>query len=864
LIAVTKSKRGKMKLQFIKTGFLLLFVLIIPQLSWSQIRVDDLPESFGITEKSVQVIPSFTLDSIHPDLLVKEDSQLGIPNRFGVVQSLSVNIKTEGVSTKIEGKGTIWRYELAAPVARSLGVQFSTYSLPVNATLHIYNPSKTKLFGAFTSLNNKGDNYFAVSDFKGNDVIVEYFEPDSAEFSGEVVIGCVSMAYKDLSEEATTTRIGINCPDGDDWQVEKNSVCMISFVEGWYSYTCSGTLVNNVRKDGTPYFLTANHCISSTTVAKTLIAYFNYENSSCNASDASLNNSLSGATLNATNSTSDFTLLRLSETPPDEYSPYYAGWDATGDNPESGVCIHHPNGESKTIATENDKVYSYPDPIIWDDNYISKGNSHWEVYFNKGVTESGSSGSPFFDQNKRVVGQLHGGDDVESLYGKFSLSWASSSVASKQLKAWLDPDNTGTFILDGFGGKVAPKVSFASQMTLACVNNTVQLSDKSIYEPTRWLWRIVPASFQFVENTDSTTQNPVVEFLQQNKYTIELIAANNFGTDSSVVTDYIDVRDNLQVEFSSMSADTTICGCDVASLKLIGTGAYHYSFEVSDTSYLEATTLSDTFSLSLSRSAAGVGNFSTWVKVNGSHGTCVATDSLLLNVVQQTNDNIDNAAPLKLGRNATYSNHCGTVEKDEPSPYAGNCYSQISWCSGEDSVLNNSVWFSFYGPTNGKMTIDTHGFDTQVAVYELEDGDNDLDNFDDLVQVAANDNRSSTDATACIEEMTVVPGKQYWVQLDGRNGAYGDATIDLISNSAEVYPAVSDDGLFTLYISSSDEGTASYNVYNTIGQKVLGGSAGVTIDNDQVDLDLSSCPRGLYLLSVKMGNISSVHKIVVK
>jgi hypothetical protein len=57
--------------------------------------------------------------------------------------------------------------------------------------------------------------------------------------------------------------------------------------------------------------------------------------------------------------------LLLSELPPDEYNPYYAGWDVSGTNPRSSACIHHPDGYSKCIALANNTAFSYPEKIQW-------------------------------------------------------------------------------------------------------------------------------------------------------------------------------------------------------------------------------------------------------------------------------------------------------------------------------------------------------------------------------------------------------------------------------------------------------------------------------------------------------------------
>jgi PKD repeat protein len=831
----------------------------------AQIKKAGIPVSFTITEKSATIIPASTLDPIYPSKLVDDDLKSGIVNRIGVVKPVEIDIKTDGVRTIIKNRGTIWRYQLNSPDCYAMGINFKLFNLPPNASLFVYNPSKTALAGAFSDINNKDDSQLTLADFDGNAAVIEYFEPDSVDFKGELVIGSVSLAYRNL-HEINQSRIGINCPLGDEWQVEKNSVCLMTYNDARYEYFCTGSLVNNVREDGTPYFLTANHCISTNSLARTLITYFNYENKLCNSNDAELSNSLSGASLKASSSSSDFSLLLLSEYPPYSYRPFFSGWDATGRNPENGTCIHHPEGTTKCISSDKDKIADNDIQISWDDKSVSGLYSHWVVSFDEGNIESGSSGSPLFDQNKRIVGQLHGGDTLESYFGKLSVSWASTSNSAKQLKTWLDPDNSGLKILDGIGTMASPKARFISQMTEACTNNPVQLVDKSLYTPDKWLWRISPETFQFVENTNSSSQNPVVEFKSENRYTVELIASNSFGADSLIVVNYIDARENLLVGFKIDKKDTTICGCDLENFPFVAFGANTYRFDVSEKSFLITESHSDTLLLNLNNKIPFAGSFDTWLKVTGIHGSCTATDSILLHVIQQKNDNAANALGLHLGRNSSFSNRCGSVEKNEPSPFSGNCYSQVSWCSGEigsNGNLDNSIWFTFYGPSSGVITIDSQGFDDQIAVYKSKSDSKEFKSFDDLDQIAANDNRSSSDMTAYIRDLKVEPGMKYWVQLDGRNGNYGIATIDLISNSVEVYPTYSSTGLFNIYISDNVDGTADYSVFTITGKKILSGSSLITIENNVVELDLSFYPHGTYLLKIIKGEISSVHKLVI-
>ncbi len=52
--------------------------------------------------------------------------------------------------------------------------------------------------GAFTCNNMQQDSTFVIADIIGNTAIIEYFEPAGADFAGEIVIGSVGKAYKDI------------------------------------------------------------------------------------------------------------------------------------------------------------------------------------------------------------------------------------------------------------------------------------------------------------------------------------------------------------------------------------------------------------------------------------------------------------------------------------------------------------------------------------------------------------------------------------------------------------------------------------------------------------------------------------------
>jgi len=139
----------------------------------------------------------------------------------------------------------------------------------------------------------------------------------------------------------------------------------------------------------------------------------------------------------------------------------FACGDATGADASRAIAIHHPNTDEKRISFENQPTTttSYlSNPVPGDGTHVRI--TDWDL----GTTEPGSSGSPLFNQDHRIIGQLHGGfascsSQTSDWYGKFSVSWNAGSTAATRLKDWLDPDNTGTLQLDTLGARSMGQVS---------------------------------------------------------------------------------------------------------------------------------------------------------------------------------------------------------------------------------------------------------------------------------------------------------------------------------------------------------------------------------------------------------------------
>lgn len=222
------------------------------------------------------------------------------------------------------------------------------------------------------------------------------------------------------------------------------------------SALCTCTLVNNLRQDGRPLILTANHCgIRSSNIAS-VWAYFNVQKAACSGtSDGPINQVIGARRFLARDTNSDFTLIELANAPPASFNAFYAGWDArSGITPQSGSSIHHPAGDDKKIS-----LYSSAARSVENQPIGSVGNSFqvdaWEVRWSSGTTQQGSSGAALWNQNGRAVGMLSGGGascatpNEPDYFGRLERAWTAGSDCAQQLRAQLDPDNLGDLFLDG-------------------------------------------------------------------------------------------------------------------------------------------------------------------------------------------------------------------------------------------------------------------------------------------------------------------------------------------------------------------------------------------------------------------------------
>jgi hypothetical protein len=451
---------------------------------------DDRPTAAQREVAPLSAVPELRLPAVDVERLRAEDAlaeDLDLAPRFAVPQPVLVTPHSDGAWEAMGDGQDLWRLRISSEGALSLNLAFTRYFLPPGARLFVYSPDFGHVRGPFTAADNHDHGQLWTPVVFGDTVVVELTVPEQQRDAVLLELTAVNHDYRGFgrpsSPDSGSCNVDVRCSVGDAWRPQIRSAAVIS--TGGSTF-CSGGMVNNAAGDFKPYFLTANHCGINSGNAASLVTYWNYENSICRGTpggggvgDGTLSQFNTGSTFRAASSASDFTLVELSSPPNPAYKLFWAGWDRSGANATSGTCIHHPNTDEKRIT-----FYNTPTTITSYNNPAVPGNgTHYHVAWSLGVTEGGSSGSHLFDQNQRVIGQLHGGPsfcgggDLSDYYGRVFVSWTGGGTAATRLSDWLDTPGTGQQAIDG-----------AQRVPVPAAFSAADRSSVVVYRAGAWLF----------------------------------------------------------------------------------------------------------------------------------------------------------------------------------------------------------------------------------------------------------------------------------------------------------------------------------------------------------------------------------------
>ncbi len=591
--------------------------------NYGQVVDGTLPVSFGKQnlKSSVTILkmPAFDVDRMLQEDEINIKQKKPIPYRFAKRFKVFYTPSNVGTWDELPNHDKIWRLKVKSTGAYSLNFIFGKYHLPDGVKLYIYNSDDHSIvLGAMTSKNNKASGVLPTTLVPGDEVTIEmyvpfYVKPANIQLqltdifhAYRNVVGWVNNADNKLKDstfgQSGSCNVDVVCPQNAGWENQTNAVARLVLGSG----LCSGSMLNNTAQDGTPYFLTANHCIGEPYA--NWVFNFNYEVATCGGTidpfPGTFNNSsmhsVSGCTLRATAGdgeygnpdTLDFCLVEMSSLPPASYTPYLVGWDHSGTIPDSTHGIHHPSGDVKKMWVDRD-----PPTVTSYTGYDS--NTHWWVHnYEVGVTEGGSSGSPIFDQNHRVIGDLTGGaaacgNVVDDYYEMFSHSWDDYPAQPRtHLKPWLDPTNSGVIVLDGldpYSGAVT--ANFTGTPLSIPVAATVTFTDQSLPSGsiTSWDWNFDVTGVGSPAPTPATanTQGPfTVTYNSSGLYTVRLIVSDGTDIDTLTRTDYVEVTaTSLTANFSGTPTPVNIGNSvDFTDLTTGGTPTtWDWNFDVTNT-----------------------------------------------------------------------------------------------------------------------------------------------------------------------------------------------------------------------------------------------------------------------------------------
>lgn len=380
------------------------------------------------------------------------------PLKIAVPIQIDLDI-VKSVNWNYEKDFAFGKFTIKLTGALSSSISFDKFYLPKNTIIYIYNENGKMITGPITENENNLSKTWGSWVYNGDIINIEIKTPLTTIKDLTLHSNNIAYGYKEIYKSIKVGGFGLSgpcninviCPLGIPWEKERNSVSTILSATG--GEFCTGALIMNACSSNIPYYLTANHCFNASSATSGWRFAFQAWSTTCPNPGINTNGVMyNGASLKARYAQSDFCLVELNQTPPLGSGLHYAGWNKSPIASTSGTAIHHPKGDLMKISQASSPLVASTYGSLstlhhWRANWSPKTNGSGQTV--TPITEPSSSGSPLFDGNGRIVGQLHGGPSVcggtslWDFYGRFDKSWAGGGTNSTRLSNWLDPNNSG-------------------------------------------------------------------------------------------------------------------------------------------------------------------------------------------------------------------------------------------------------------------------------------------------------------------------------------------------------------------------------------------------------------------------------------
>jgi len=367
-----------------------------------------------------------------------------------------------------QGSDVIWSSRIRVAGAFAFRLHLEDVKLPRSARIWIYNAAGNYL-GPFDNKRIDDDDGLWLPPLEGSVMFLE-IRVSADDLARGASVGFTLRQISELvpfssnSDGSTPSPntwtdcdIDVSCENGAPFNIDDyaRSVARLLFTsDAGGQFLCSGALVNDqVPETFAPWLLTANHCFDSNTEANSLVSYFDYRTDSCGGTIPSLGSvpQVNGATMMASNPSSDFSFIHLNELPPGRF---LLGW--TTGSPNAGqtmYSISHPAGQ---VANYNTTSFNATGGIVCG------GFDRPDFHYSSGVsgsTAGGSSGSPVYNSTGQIFGQLYGTcsfpDADACSYSTFNRLDGAFGTTYTSIVNWLDgtwppPDPPPSCVDDGY------------------------------------------------------------------------------------------------------------------------------------------------------------------------------------------------------------------------------------------------------------------------------------------------------------------------------------------------------------------------------------------------------------------------------
>jgi hypothetical protein len=327
------------------------------------------------------------------------------PNQIGVNRSVAVSPKTRAQKFVNPDGSQLIVLIIKSIGASGIGVHFRNFALAVGEEVYVYGTAADSIVcGPYTNKGPWGRGEFWSGTMAGDTAVIEFYTKGDKKGKAFEIYE-VSHIFPELGWRLQSGEPDVlNCEvDASCYPDLRNDAVGRILYNDNGEYVCTGTLLNDRAQDFTPYFLTANHCVSTQAVAQTVEVWWFYQTTGCNSGvlRSDIVHQIGGANLLATESSNDFSLVRLANNAPS--GTYFSGWEPNAQSTGTSVFgLHHPGGD---VPPGVESYLRRSDGTIASTNGSCLVNGY-RINWTSGVTEAGSSGSAVWNSDGYLVGLL--------------------------------------------------------------------------------------------------------------------------------------------------------------------------------------------------------------------------------------------------------------------------------------------------------------------------------------------------------------------------------------------------------------------------------------------------------------------------